>query len=145
MNSIFHSLFSVELWGNLLFFLCMCIAGVTSWPPACRQSRNSVISLDLFGKKFDHRLIFMRWLICWMMSACHESSHMSRLPCSSMALEVEGVVRSVLETMLLEQVWNWLTQGIQRAEIQNLTCGLFRTAAVPCKREVRMTTTATGV
>lgn len=42
-----------------------------------------------------------------------------------MALEAEGVVRPVLETMLLEQVWNWLTGGIQRAEIQNLTLAHF--------------------
>lgn len=39
-----------------------------------------------------------------MMSACHEASHMSKISSSNMALEVEGVVRPVLETMLLKQV-----------------------------------------
>lgn len=41
-----------------------------------------------------------------MMSARYEASHMSKIPCSNMALEVEGVVRTVLEIMLLEQVSN---------------------------------------
>lgn len=50
MNSVFHPPFAVELCGNFFFFL-MCIACVTSWPLTCRQSRNSVINLDLFGKE----------------------------------------------------------------------------------------------
>lgn len=80
-----------------------------------------------------------------MMSARYEASHMSKIPCSNMALEVEGVVRTVLEIMLLEQVSNWLTQGIQKAEIQNLTGGSFRAAAAPCKREIGMAMAATGL
>lgn len=78
------------------------------------------------GKKCDHHVIW--WGDC-SLGWCQKA--VSKICCVNMALEIEGVVRSMMETTLLEQVWNW-HRGMQSWNTEVVA----HFEAVLCKTEI---------